>query len=130
MTFYYLVTLIEISQSVTTLFVIKCDYWSFVTTFVDFYNYFLCCSYLSLHCNKLCNCLWLFWFSSFHVNNIWFPFQEKQLMSPSWRCDQFNYSPIGIQMCILCILRNKIGYITIYKYYNSYYICIQVLLLA
>ncbi len=41
-----IITLVEIGQNVTILFVTTCDYQLFVTTFGHFYNYFFCWSYL------------------------------------------------------------------------------------
>jgi len=37
--------------------------------------------------------------------SIWFSFKIFFLCPISYRCDQFNYSPIGIQRCTLCILK-------------------------
>ncbi len=83
--FFFLVSLVEIGQNVTSLFTTTCNYQLFTTTFGHFCNYFLCWSYLQLHYNQFATILVFILPCEQHL--VWFSSKQNNLCPISYKCD-------------------------------------------
>jgi hypothetical protein len=98
----HLLSLVEISQSLTTIFVTACNYYSFVIDYLwTFLQLILVLVIFATTLQLVCN------YHGFHL---------KKTTYVSLVINVTNFvAALWIQRCILCIIRGIVGYIKIYK---------------